>query len=140
MNPVKQLKTVDDIIELVAQDSPTDSIRRLVKMLREVFACVRKEGETPSNFARRFRSIAFTYLNECSSAHSQQDTQNFAVLLLENSKLLADVYSSVINRLVASVTQRAKTPAKKIYIISKERLDMIQRVADKIRMQQGPNI
>ena len=64
MNPVKQLKTVDGIIELVAQDSPTDSIRRLVKMLRDVFACVRKEGETPFNFARRFRSIALTYLNE----------------------------------------------------------------------------
>ena len=138
MNPVNQGKTVEQIIKLFAQDSPTDGIHRLVKMLRDAFACVRNKGETPSNFAKRFRSVVLDYINQCGSGPSQHDSQNFAMLLIENCKLPADVYSSVVTRLVALVTQRATEPVNKIYVISKERLDFIQCEADKIRSQQTP--
>lgn len=123
---------------MVAQDSPTDGIRRLVKMLCDVFACVRNKGETPSNFAKRFRSVALDYINQCSSGASQQDSQNFAMLLTENCKLPADVCSSVVTRLVALVTQRASEPVNQIDVISKERLEFIRYECDKIRSQQTP--
>ena len=36
---------VQDIISIVAKDSPTDSVRRLVQMMRAVYACTRKDAE-----------------------------------------------------------------------------------------------
>ena len=125
-NPSKQLGVVNDIIDLVAKDSPTDGIRRLVQMMRQVFNCTRKAGESPAIFARRFQALALDYLNHCDTATIQQDSQNFAMLLLENARIPASVYSSIITRLVSMITSRTDNSCNKIFVISKERLEAIR--------------
>ena len=132
-NANKQLDIVNSIIELVAKDSPTDGIRRLVQMMRQVFTCTRNNGESPAMFARRFQALALDYLNHCDTATIQQDSQNFAMLLLENSKISASVYSSIITRLVSMIAQRSGSSTNKIYVISKERLEAIKENAGAIR-------
>ena len=119
--PTKQINIVKDIIDLVAKDSPTDGIRRLVQMMRNVFNCTRKNGEQPAVFARRYQATALDYLNHCDTATIQQDSQNFAMMLLENARIPASVYSSVITRLVSMITSRSQA-TNKIFIISKDRL------------------
>ncbi len=127
VNLNKQFHIVHDIINLVAKDSPTDGIRRLVQMMRLVFNCTRKNGESPSMFARRYQALALDYLNHCDTATIQQDGQNFAMMLLENAKLPATVYSSIITRLVSTITSRADTAGNKIFVVSKDRLESIVR-------------
>ena len=134
-NANKQINIVTSIIELVAKDSPTDGIRRLVQMMREVFSCTRKTGESPALFARRFQALALDYLNHCDTATIQQDNQNFAMLLLENSKISASVYSSIITRLVSMIASRSGNAASKIFVISKDRLEAIKERAGAIRNQ-----
>ena len=92
-NTTKQFHVVTSIIELVSKDSPTDGIRKLVNMMRQVFNCTRKNVEAPDQFARRFQALALDYLNHCDTATIQQDSQNFAIILLENSKISPSVYS-----------------------------------------------
>lgn len=131
-NTTKQLHLVQDIVNLVAKDSPTDGIRRLVQMMRQVFNCSRKNGEAPSLFARRFQALALDYLNHCDTATIQQDSQNFAMLLLENAKIPASVYSSIITRLVSTVTSRSEGNGAKIFVVSKKRLEDIRVRAQNI--------
>ena len=78
----KQQKIVETIISIVAKDSPTDGVRRLVQMMREVYGCTRKNGELAGAYARRLQGLALDYLNHCDTTVAEQDSQNFAVMLL----------------------------------------------------------
>ncbi|PXF46073.1 hypothetical protein BWQ96_04173 [Gracilariopsis chorda] len=131
-HPNKQVGIVNEIIDLVAKDSPTDGIRRLVQMMRNVFNCTRKNGESPAIFARRYQAAALDYLNHCDTGTIQQDSQNFAMILLENAKIPASVYSSVITRLVSTITSRSET-TNKIFVISKDRLTEIRDKANALQ-------
>ena len=124
---IKQLHIVNDIIDLVARDSPTDGIRRLVQMMRLVFNCTRKNGESPAIFARRYQALALDYLNHCDTATIQQDSQNFAMMLLENAMLPDTVYSSIITRLVSTISTQRSSNGNKIFVISKDRLEGIKK-------------
>ena len=115
----KQVLIVDDIINLVAKDLPTDGIRRLVQMMRNVFNYSRKNGESPAIFARRYQAAALDYLNDCDTATIQQDSQNFAMMLFENARTPASVYSFVIRRLVSTITSRSEA-ANKILVTNKD--------------------
>ena len=49
--------------------------------------CIKTKGEEPHAFSRTFQGLAKRYLNMWSSSHGMQESQGFAVLLLENAKL-----------------------------------------------------
>ena len=55
------------------------------------------------------------------------------MLLLENSKISASVYSSIITRLVSMIASRSGTVANKIFVISKHRLEEIKEKTSAIR-------
>lgn len=116
------MKVIQQIIDIVAKDSPTEGIRRLVQMMRSVYACTRKTGESPAIYARRFQSLALDYLNHCDAVAAEQDSQNFAMLLLENAKVPSSVYSTMITQMVASASNPHKTADNTIYVISKNTL------------------
>ena len=131
-DPSKQVLFVSNIINLVSKDSPTDGIRRLVQMMRNIFNCSRKNGESPAIFARRYQAAALDYLNHCDTAIIQQDSQNFAMMLLENARIPASVYSSVMRRLVSTITSRSEA-TNKILVISKDRLTGIRDKANELQ-------
>lgn len=110
---------VQEIIDIVAKDSPTDGIHRLVQMMRNIYGCTRKNGEDVAIYARRFQSLALDYLNHCDAIAAEQDSQNFAMLLLENANIPSSVYSAVVTQLVSAATARQTDDNGKIYIISK---------------------
>jgi len=83
-NHVTQYQILQDIIGIVAKDSPTDGIRRVVKIMRGVFESTRSNVESTALYARRFQSLALEYLNHCDAVAAEKDSQNFAMLLLEN--------------------------------------------------------
>lgn len=99
----KQIHVVNNIVDLIAKDSPTDGIRKLyrpsdavcedmthnfhnVKVMPQVFTSTRNNEESPAMFARRFEALELDYLNHCDTATIRQDSQNFEMLLLENAK------------------------------------------------------
>ena len=96
-------------------------------MMRLVFNYTRKTGEPPAFFSRRFQALALDYLNHCDTATIQQDSQNFAMLLLENANFPAYVYSSIITRLVSMITSRTDSSCNKIFVISKDRCRIVTR-------------
>lgn len=61
------------------------------------------------------------------------------MLLLENGKLTADVYRSVVTKFLALVNQRTNMPVNTTYAIRKEHLDLIHYEADMIWSQQTQN-
>lgn len=120
-----QLKTVQDIVNLVAKDSPTDGVRRMVKMVRNICSRARSRGESAALFSRRFQSLALEYLHHCEGIVAEQDSQNFAMILLENSRLPPSVYSTVATQLLSSTTTRGNLDDQKIYVASKNAIEVI---------------
>lgn len=91
-------------------------------MMRNVYSCTRKHNETTAMYERRFQNLALDYLNHCDATAAEQDSQNFAMLLLENAKIPASVYSTVVTQLVASASHRTNQPDNKIYLIGRDKL------------------
>ncbi|CAN8071210.1 unnamed protein product [Agarophyton chilense] len=106
-----QCKMIDTFISIVAEDTPTESVQRLVSMLQNVHNCTRKYSESSSTYARWFKGRASLYLNNCSKRNFMQDTQLFAMILLKNIRLPEITLNYIILQLIseASLVTR-KTP------------------------------
>lgn len=105
VSATEQHKVVQNIVNIVAKDTPTDGIRLLVQMMRNVYNCTRRHRESTELYARRFQSLALEYLNHCDSAAAEQDSQSFSMLLLENANIPAPVYSTAVTQLVSNATK-----------------------------------
>lgn len=135
-NPKKvQHEAVEAIIQIVAKDSVTDSIRRLVQMMRDIYACRRKATETPETFSRRFQGLALKYLNHCSSSSTEKDSQNFAMLLLENADIPSTVYSSIVTQLVSKANERGQANDDEICLATKSTLEGMKHHAQQSVMK-----
>ena len=108
LSTLDQKKVVEQIVNLVARDSDTDGIRRLVKMHRDVYSCMRNYNEGYEGFAERFRGHAQTYLNHCRAGENTQQSQIFAMLLFENSILPTTVYNNVITVVILDAKAKHK--------------------------------
>ena len=100
------METFEKIIALIAKDSVTETVRRLVSMLKQVYACKREQNESTAVYANRFEAIARRYLNNCSYMTALQDSQNFAMLILENANLPDESYNTVISQTVTKAKER----------------------------------
>ena len=101
-----QFKLVEKIVQLVAKDSPTDGIRRLVRVSQDIHQCIRGKNEKPHIFARKFQGAAKQYLNMCSAAQGATESQNFAILLLENAKLQSATFNNIVTQLITKSAAR----------------------------------
>ncbi|PXF41056.1 hypothetical protein BWQ96_09221 [Gracilariopsis chorda] len=54
------------------------------------------------------------------------------MLLLENAKIKASVYSSIIIRLVSTIALRSKISGNKIFVVSRKRLEALKINADNL--------
>ena len=105
----EQSKLVDDIIQLVAKDTPTDGIRRLVKASQDIYQCIRIKSEKPHVFAWKLQGRAKRYLTMCSPSHGAQEIQNVAILLLENAKLASATFNNIMTQLVTKSASRTQS-------------------------------
>lgn len=123
---INQMELIEKIIKLVAKDSVTDGVRRLVKMSQNVHACNREKNETYEAFAERFRGVAQTYLNHCYAGNTSQDSQNFAMLLLENAKLPSSTFNNIVSILIADAKDKTRL-LKKFFNIPREKFSAIEK-------------
>ena len=116
---------VEKIIGLVAKDTVTETIRKLVSMLKEIYICKRKSKESTAMFANRFQGLALKYLNHCNPTSSKQESQNFAMSILENANIPASVYSWIITQLVSKAKERSQDKDD-IMLVAREHIENIK--------------
>lgn len=80
-------KVVKQILLLVAKDSTSYSIRRMITFNRELFNCKRKDGESFRTFAERCRGVAQSYLSCLKRRPTHQEKQHRALVILKNARL-----------------------------------------------------
>ena len=122
---VDQKVVIEKIIQLVAKDSVTDGVRRLVRMSQNIHACKRQKNETYESFAERFRGVAQTYLSHCYAGNTSQDSQSFAMLLLENANLPSSTFNNIVSILIADAKDKSR-PTAKYFKIAKEKFATIE--------------
>lgn len=93
--------------------------------------------ESPIIYARRFQGLALEYLNHCDAAATEQDSQNFVMLLLEYARITSYVYSAVVTQLVSSSTFSNDDGGDKIYLISKSALKAMMSKTTTAEEAQG---
>lgn len=106
---LNQKEVIEIIIGLVAKDSVTDGVRRLVKMSQNVHACKRGKNEIYETFAEPFRGVAQTYLNHCYAGNTSQGSQDLPMLLLENAKLPSSTFNNIVSILIADAKDKSRS-------------------------------
>ena len=106
-NTAKDLfKLVENIFQLVAKDSPTDGIRSLSRISKDIHQCIREKNDKPHIFARKYQEMAKQYLNLCSAGQGATESQNFAILLFENAKLQSGTFHDFFTQLITQSAAR----------------------------------
>ena len=102
------------IVNLLAKISPHESVKRISKMMRNIYTCRRQNSESPHDYAKRFECLVSQYLNHCHKTSSDQDNQVFVMVLLENSALPQSVQDNLILHLTtcAQNTSDLDAPSK----------------------------
>lgn len=123
---VDQKAVIEKIIELVPKDSVRDGVRRLVKMSENNHVCKRQKNETYDAFAERFRGVAQTYLNHFYEGDTWQDSQNFAMFLLENANLPSSTFNNINSILIVDAKDKRRSNVR-FFKITKETFATIGR-------------
>lgn len=106
--PTSKLDVIDPIINLVAKDTSTDTIRRLSRLNKEASSCTRKINESTTAFIERFILPAQAYLNITNADHTSAESQNLAMTRLTNAKLTQETFSSVMSNLVCNTKSKER--------------------------------
>lgn len=80
---------------MIADDTPTEILQREVELLRDIHPCIQSDRESSSSYSNRFCGVVARYgvqTVELDSVISHQ----FAVLMIQNTKLSSDTRSSLI--------------------------------------------
>ena len=93
----------------MAKDIP-DGICCLVKISQNINQYVRTNLDKPHTFARKFQGMVKPYLDMSSSAHGEHESQNFAVLLLENAELPTSTFNKIVTQLITKSTNWREAP------------------------------
>lgn len=83
---INQMQVVKQDIDLVAEDSTIDRLRRILRLHKETSACKRSKDESISEYIERFSGHALSYLNLTKADQDSSNSQNFAIVLLLNAK------------------------------------------------------
>ena len=90
-----QLRAVQQIIALVAEDSPLEKVSRVAQAFRNVSKCTRDKGESLKKYAVKFLGLAELYLRV--SGAKQRDAAGMALALsfLENANLQPETRNQI---------------------------------------------
>ena len=103
-------------------------------MMRKVYGCTRAKNESTTLYARCFHGMALEYLNHCDAIAAEPDSQNFAMLLLENANILSSVYSNIVTQLISKASEPKVDTDGRIYSISEGTLQTLLSKAKTIEI------
>lgn len=128
------------MLDIVAEDTPTENVKRLVVMMHDIHKCIRQSKESPIAFARRFKGLACLYMTNCNTGSSARDGQLFAMLLIENAHLPDSTTNHIILQLVNDTTKNPSSRISQNVSIPQARLSSIQQHSDALTLalQQSP--
>lgn len=89
---------------------PTENVKHLVNMMKDVHKWKRRNDEAPFIFARGFKGLASLYMNNANSCDSAQDSQLFAMILLENAALVESTTNHIILQLISKTSSKPSNP------------------------------
>lgn len=123
----EQLKLVKKVVEIVAADTPAESVRKIARLNREVNGFTRMKDETIPKYICRFVSRAQTHLNPVDAGVESAESQNFAMKLLGNAKTQGQKFSALIAS-IFSTTQTNKSNSTLEKLIPTDKEDKISMI------------
>eukprot|EP00737_Agarophyton_chilense_P000191 gb/GEZJ01000219.1/.p2 GENE.gb/GEZJ01000219.1/~~gb/GEZJ01000219.1/.p2 ORF type:complete len:409 (-),score=32.31 gb/GEZJ01000219.1/:2922-4148(-) len=126
-------KMIEKMLNIVAEDTPTENVKRLVMMMKNIHQCTRAATETPIEYARRFQGLASIYLTHSNAGNSTQNGQLFSMLLIENARLPEATTNHIVLQLVNDTTQRPFSDLKEKISVSQFRLRKLDEEMRAIR-------
>lgn len=126
LDPEENGPSQDDILEtimkIIAPDSPTESVKRISTMMMNIHACKRGDNEGLAAYTRRFRGLAKLYLNHSNSGPSTQDSQIFAMTLLENAHIPETTYDYIVLQMINEAKEESRDSTLEVVSFSKMKL------------------
>lgn len=126
------------LIEVVASDTPIESVRRIARLNQQVIQCVRRQEENLPTFIERFKSSAQKYLNLVSADVNGAETQNFAMTMLCNAKVPAQAFSTLVSSVVASARNRGNKENNEVSLTA-SRVEEIIKIMSELN-SDGENV
>lgn len=90
-----QLRAVQQMVALVAEDTPIEQVARVAQAFRNVSKCVRAKGESLKKFAIRFQGLAQLYLRVSGAKQNDAAGMVLALSFLENGNLQPETRNQV---------------------------------------------
>ena len=90
-----QLRAVQQIVALIAVDTPTEVVGRVSQAFREVSTCHRGKNESLKKFAVRFQGLAQVYLRISGATQSDPAGMVLALTFLENPNLKPETRTQI---------------------------------------------
>lgn len=90
-----QLRAVQQIVALIAVDTPTEVVGRISQAFREVSTCNRGKNESLKKFAVRFQGLAEVYLRISGATESDPAGMMLALTFLENANLKPETRTQI---------------------------------------------
>lgn len=100
------------IVSIVAQESPADSIVRMVRVNAVVHQCVQNSNESITYFSSRFRAPAVAFSKFSRAVGKSWDIQIFPMNVILNSKLIEESFSNLICSLISDTSDKGMGKVK----------------------------
>ena len=134
-----QMSYVEKIMSIVAKDSAVDTIKRMVRLNKDVHSCVRKPQESINQYIERFGGPAQAYLNLVNASNNSADSQNFAIVLMINARVSSQTFTNLISSLVITAKHRTSDKESTI-ILSRHRIDQLIEILDTTLEEGKPQL
>lgn len=93
-------KLAESILDVLVKESQTDLIQGKVEALSAIIACIRKDGEAPSEYESRFTGKIAIYVN-LTGALTATTSRQFPIVILRNEKLSNNTVNAVMYQLTS---------------------------------------
>lgn len=127
-----QKNNLEKIVNYVAQVLENDGVRRLVEMNKQVYICRPTKDEPFAILSEQYRGHAQTYLHHCDSSNVLQNTQNFAMILLEDARLPIYTFNNIF-RVLAAGAKEGMHSTSTFFNIHEDKLKELQTGLDNIQ-------
>lgn len=122
-----KVQVVDDIIAIVAKDSPADAIKRLTNLSKLATECTKWNDESISHYVESFVAPAQSHHNIPNADRTYCNSQTLAMTRLTNANISSQTLSSLMATLV-TMSQNGKTLNDTITKLTSARFNSIASV------------
>ena len=106
-NDPKRVKLVEEVLSVIAKESPSEKVRHEVELLTEIHKCERMSTEDTSEYANRFNGAVARYANHMGGMN-HTDNRQFAVMMVRNAMLSSDTLNALTFQLTHSASEKSQ--------------------------------